>query len=144
MQGRTTRSGVVFTLTGTLGYGPYTATSTNLLTGNVRFTNLASGVYTITVVQARYLDVTISSSKSIDLAILYALAALELKAGDANDDHIINGGDASIVGTQYGTGTIASQGDVNFDNAVNIQDLALVGGNFYLESATAYSSWLQP
>lgn len=144
MQGRTVRSGVVFKLTGTLGYGPYTATSTDLLSGNVKFTNLASGVYTITVVQARYLDVTISSSKSIDLAILYALAALELKAGDANDDHIINGGDASIVGTQYGTGTIASQGDVNFDNAVNIQDLALVGGNFYLESATAYSSWLQP
>ena len=144
MQGRTTRSGVVFTLTGTLGYGPYTATSTNLLTGNVRFTNLASGVYTITVVQARYLDVTISSSKSIDLAVLQALAALELKAGDANDDHTINGGDASIIGTQYGTGTIVSQGDVNFDNAVNIQDLALVGGNFYLTSATAYNSWLQP
>jgi len=80
---------------------------------------------------------------------LQAIANLMLRAGDANDSDKIDGGDASIVGTQYGTGTIADQGDLNFDGKVNIQDLALVGGNFDLQSANpgaanyAYGNWMQ-
>jgi hypothetical protein len=33
-------------------------------------------------------------------------------------------------------------GDVNFDGKVNIQDLALVGGNYRLTSADVYGSWV--
>ena len=149
MQGRTTRAGVLFTLAGS--FDTYTATSINTLSNNVSFTNLASGVYAITVEQARYLDITITHGAKIDLATLQAIVNLELRAGDANDDNYINGGDASIVGGQYGTGTIADQGDINFDNKVNIQDLALVGGNFDFQSANpthptlpyAYGTWMK-
>ena len=83
------------------------------------------------------------------------MSALTLKGGNAywkatadTYDNIINGADASLVGGQYGTAgsltDIGNHGDCNFDGIVNIQDLALVGGNFYMTSATAYSSWLQP
>jgi len=149
MQGRTTRAGVLYTLAGNFGFGPYTATSINQISNNVSFANLASGLYAITVEQARYLDVTIAHNATIDLATLQAIATLELRAGDANDDNYINPGDASIVGAQYGTGTIADQGDINFDNRVNIQDLALIGGNLDLQSANpsaanyAYGDWMQ-
>ncbi len=40
------------------------------------------------------------------------------------------------------TGGIADDADVNFDGKVNIQDLALVGGNYDLDSAVAYEDWL--
>lgn len=147
MQGRTTRAGVLVTLAGS--FDTYTATSINTLSNNVSFTNLASGLYAITVEQARYLDITIAHGATIDLADLQAIANLMLRAGDANDDNYINGGDASIVGGQYGTGTIADQGDINFDNRVNIQDLALIGGNLDLQSADplaanyAYGDWMK-
>jgi hypothetical protein len=32
-------------------------------------------------------------------------------------------------------------GDCNFDGIVNVQDLAMVGGNYGLTSAAAYSAW---
>jgi hypothetical protein len=45
-----------------------------------------------------------------------------------------------MIGTAYGA-TGNNDADANFDLRVNIQDLALVGGNFGLTSATAYNSW---
>ncbi|HQA29770.1 MAG TPA: hypothetical protein PLA02_11215, partial [Brevefilum fermentans] len=56
-------------------------------------------------------------------------------------------GDAGLVGGAYGqpgstTPTGANHPDVNFDGKVNIQDLALVGGNFGLTSAGAYEEWM--
>lgn len=142
MQGRTTRSGILVTLSGGFGYGPYTTTSGNQVSGNIVFSNLGLGEYVITVVHARYLDVTLALDKKVSLTTLkHILAALELKAGDANDDNEINTSDASIVGSQYNTGNINSQGDVNFDNKVNIQDLALIGSNWGKTSADVYASW---
>lgn len=142
MQGRTTRSGILVTLSGGFGYGPYSATSGNQVSGNIVFSNLGLGEYVITVVHARYLDVTLALDKKVSLTTLkHLLAALELKAGDANDDNEINTSDASIVGSQYNTGNINSAGDVNFDNKVNIQDLALIGSNWGKTSADVYASW---
>ena len=142
MQGRTTRSGILVTLSGGFGYGPYSATSGNQVSGNIVFSNLGLGEYVITVVHARYLDVTLALDKKVSLTTLkHILAALELKAGDANDDNEINTSDASIVGSQYNTGNINSAGDVNFDNKVNIQDLALIGSNWGKTSADVYASW---
>ena len=48
--------------------------------------------------------------------------------------------DASLVGTYY---NIAgdNDADANFDETVNIFDLAMVGGNYGLTSGTAYASW---
>jgi hypothetical protein len=142
MQGRTTRAGVPVTLTAvTVPYGPYLATSIEQISNNLSFANVAEGSYTITTNQPRYLNiaaglgkvVTISSTKT-------SLASLELKGGNANwVDNIIDIFDAVVVGTTYGT---AGDGDVNFDGKVNIQDLALVGGNYHLTSETAYELWI--
>ncbi|MCB8983273.1 MAG: right-handed parallel beta-helix repeat-containing protein [Ardenticatenaceae bacterium] len=61
------------------------------------------------------------------------LATIVLLGGDATNDDVIDIGDASCIGGQYGqlpgacgTGT----GDVNEDTLVNILDLTLMGGNF--------------
>ena len=61
-------------------------------------------------------------------------------------DNIIDTSDASLVGAQYGGpgsgDSLGNHGDCNFDGIVNIQDLALVGGNWNLTSAVAYTAWL--
>jgi len=141
MQGRTYRGGVLFTLAGDFGFGPYYATSVDALSNNVAFANLASGTYTITVTQARYLDVTADLGAQIDLSSTQTIAALELKAGDADDDNNIDVDDASIVGGQYKQPS-PTNGDINFDGIVNIQDLALVGSNYDVTSAIAYAGWM--
>ena len=157
MQGNASRAGIPVTLTwgGTLGtYGPSAPTS-NLVSGNFSLSVLYGGEYTITTLQPRYLNVTADLLKKITVAGPYEMSALILKGGNAywkssltEYDNEIAGSDASLVGTQYGhpgyDTAIGNNGDCNFDGIVNIQDLALVGGNFYMTSATAYSSWLQP
>jgi len=157
MQGNASRAGIPVTLTwgGTLvPYGPSAPTS-NLVSGNFSLSVLYGGEYTITTLQPRYLNVTADLLKKITVAGPYEMSALILKGGNAywkssltEYDNEIAGSDASLVGTQYGhpgyDTAIGNNGDCNFDGIVNIQDLALVGGNFYMTSATAYSSWLQP
>jgi len=154
MQGNASRAGIPVTLTwgGTLGtYGPSAPTS-NLVSGNFSLSVLYGGEYTITTLQPRYLNVTADLLKKINVAGPYNMSALILKGGNAywkssatELDNLIDTGDASIVGTQYGgAGSDAgfgNHGDCNFDGIVNIQDLALVGGNFTLNAANAYAGW---
>jgi len=140
MQGRTYRGGVQMTLTAAFGFGPYTVTSIDQISGNLVFSNLASGIYTITTNQARYLDITADMNKIIDVSSDTLITALELKGGDANDDQNVNLGDASAIGSNYGaTGDINA--DVNFSGRVDVFDLAMVGGNFTLNAANAYAGW---
>lgn len=139
MQGRTFRGGIPVTLTGVItGFGPYPLDSTDVLGVNWNLTDVAAGAYTITTSQPRYLNVTAALNKTIDVAMKTAIAALELKGGDATGDNIIGTGDASVIGTQYGSSGADKNADVNFSGKVDIFDLALVGGNFNLTSATAY------
>ena len=155
MQGNASRAGIPVTLTwgGTLlgPYGPGALTS-NLVSGNFSLSVLYGGEYTITTLQPRYLNVTADLLKKINVAGPYNMSALILKGGNAywkssatELDNLIDTGDASIVGTQYGgAGSDAgfgNHGDCNFDGIVNIQDLALVGGNFTLNAANAYAGW---
>ncbi len=140
MQSRTYRGGVEMTLTAAFGFGPYTVTSIDQISGNLVFSNLASGVYTITTNQARYLDITAAMNKTIDVSSDSLITALELKGGDADDDQTVNLGDASAIGSNYGaTGDINA--DVNFSGRVDVFDLAMVGGNFTLNAANAYAGW---
>jgi hypothetical protein len=118
------------------------------------------GNYTITTLQPRYLNVYVAAdfSKMINLTGDRLLPELRLRGGNAywrvvNEfnaytdqyDNTVNGSDASVVGTDWGPNSSSdltiNHGDVNFDGKVNIQDLALVGGNFGLTSATAYDLW---
>lgn len=143
MQGRTFRGGVPVTLTAVLvPYGPYTATSINQISTNLSFSNVAAGDYVITTNQPRYLNLDVALNKTVALSSSRALSPLELKGGNAVwTDNVINVNDASRVGSYYGQ-TIVDDADVNFSGKVDVFDLALVGGNFNLTSATAYGTWV--
>lgn len=145
MQGRSERSGLPVTLTGITApfYGPFTVNTTSSINANVLFTGINGGSFQITTSQPRYLNVTVALNKIINVSGHYVFAMpLELRGGNADwTDNIINLSDAGIVGGAYGVGTITSNGDVNFDGRVSVQDLAMVGGNFDLTSADAYALW---
>ena len=114
MQGRTVRSGIPVTLTmvSPALYGPFNATSLDIISGNVVFSNIPVASYVITTNQPRYLDVTVDLNKTKAVSANTALAALELRGGDADDDNVVEVGDASIIGAQYGNTLNAI---VNFD-----------------------------
>jgi hypothetical protein len=143
-QGRMDRSGIqVFFSTGAFqGYGPYSATSTNVISNNVSFSSVVADTYTITTHFARYLNVTAASGKTKAVSASGAVAPLELKGGDANTDDKIDIADASIIGSDYGNSGATLIADVNYSGKVDIFDLALMGGNYGLTSATAYTTWV--
>ncbi len=144
MQGRLTTAGVPVTLTGTLGFGPYTVPSVEGASGNLTFTDLVVGTYTITTNQPRYLNITADMAKVINIAKDTDIAALRLRGGNAiwENDNVIDNLDLGKVTLGYTAGiTSHPDADVNFDNRINIQDLALVGGNYNLTSAGAYGTW---
>ncbi len=72
-----------------------------------------------------------------------SLNTLLLLGGDATNDNLIDPGDAACIGSAYGgtlntcSGTGASS-DVNGDGIVNLYDLVLMGGNYFL----TYSTWV--
>ena len=143
MQGRTVTSGVPMTLTALLvPYGPYQATSFDQISNNISFSSVAAGGYLITTNQPRYLNLTADLNiTKVFSSEAFTINRLELKGGNAKwTDNLIDLSDASVITTVYGqTGDMDA--DVNFDGKVNILDLALVGGNYNLTSATAYASW---
>jgi hypothetical protein len=83
-------------------------------------------------------------SKQLSTAALTSLAQLVLKGGDATNDEAVDVGDATCVGSQYGTtgglcgaapGTPGTASDVNGDGKVDILDLTLMGGNYGITSS---------
>lgn len=147
MQGRWYRGAVPVRFeVGELGFGPYTSTSTDVFgSTNFSFTNVGDDTYFFTTNQPRYLNVTVDLLKSYNVTVGdLVLTSLELKGGNAIwSNNTIDVADASAVGTDYGksSGFAIADSDVNFDGKVNIFDLAMVGGNYNLTSATAYASW---
>jgi flagellar hook protein FlgE len=145
MQGRLTYADVpvVITNTETPPWGPYEVISFDEPLDNLIFTEVAGGIYRVTTDQPRYLNVTADLNKTFTTTGDRSISALALRGGNAQwSDNIINVSDAGVIGAAYGTGDITSNGDVNFDGYVNISDLAIVGGNFYLTSSGAYSAWI--
>jgi hypothetical protein len=137
MQGRTVRSGVSVGLAhNTIPEYLYNTLSTDLMTGNYTLSNVAEGGYTLTITHDRYLDFSYSPLTAGNIN----LTRLELRGGDVVKNNAIDISDASLVGTYY---NIAgdNDADANFDETVNIFDLAMVGGNYGLTSGTAYASW---
>lgn len=145
MQGRTFRGGVnvVLTALNLAPYGPFPGETTNFLSDNLVITNVAAAEYEFTTNQPRYLNVNDTLDKHFTITNANViLPALELKGGNAIwTDNVIDVLDASEVGTHYGLPDNIDA-DVNFSGKVDIFDLALVGGNYNLTSATAYDSWL--
>jgi hypothetical protein len=61
----------------------------------------------------------------------YRVTFLGWTAGDANGDHIVDGGDLALIGrTRMQTGKGWSEGDFTGDGLVDGGDLALFGGNW--------------
>lgn len=144
MEGRSTRAGIPVTLTALnlTAYGPFTASTINQISDNITFNGLVTDTYLITTDQPRYLDVTsgLNITKVIDASVS-TINPLMLRGGDADDNNHVYLGDASLVGSNWGT-PVDPRGDVNFDGKVNVLDLALVGGNYNLTSAGAYGTWV--
>jgi len=150
MQGRVPRNGIPVTLNWQGLPGPYapSAQTVDLLTNNFSLTVTYGGSYLITTGQDRYLNLTSACNKTITVDAAKTLAALVLRGGNVKNDadsiDKVEIGDAAVIGNGYGSigDPSALPGDANFDGRVNILDLALVGGNFNLTSATAYTSWV--
>lgn len=149
MQARTVYNGVVMTLTDLDGlplYGPFEDTSDNVMSENLSIVGVMGGTYQITTTQDRYLNVIVANNKTLLVNGAEVLPQLHLRGGNVlNTGDSLNAitlGDASViagVGMYGATGDpLALAGDANFDGRVNIQDLALVGGNYGLTSETAY------
>jgi len=143
MQGRTERAGVLVALSNATEYG-YDTLSTNIITDNYTLLNVADGTYDLSITHDRYLDFTYTGL--VLTSDILDLTRLELRGGDVEKDNLIDIFDASLVGLNYGSaGNNAA--DANFDGTVNIQDLAMIGGNFDLQSTDslstnyAYGTW---
>ncbi len=146
MQGRSTRAGIPVTLDyqDLVAYTDKTGTTINQISYNLSITDVNGGNWLLTTNQARYLNVIADNDKIFMVDGNETLNALQLLGGNADyTDNEIDVDDASVVGTQYGGVTGVNElslldGDCNFDGKVNVQDLALVGGNFDETSESAY------
>jgi len=132
------RAGVPVTLTS--GTVVLDTLSTALSDINYGFTGVETLTYTFTTSQARYLNLTADSGKTFLVNRDLTLTPLRLYGGDVDGDNVIGLLDASNFGSDWGS-TLDPESNINFDGIVNIQDLALIGGNYGLTSATAYNWW---
>ena len=151
LQGRADDAGAVMTFEPGSGpdgphYGPFTF-STSVYWGSVSASNVVyTDTYDITVDMDLYLNVTITSTKSVTITTdNQELATLHLLGGDADDSDNIDISDTVIICGQYGnsgSGITDSRADINADDVIDTSDLALMCSNYGKESATAYAtSW---
>ncbi|MBN1261613.1 MAG: hypothetical protein JXB35_13125, partial [Anaerolineae bacterium] len=157
LQGRANDSGALVSVfdsnarsTAVLLADATSASSGTYTTAYVGATPLTIGsTYWLLVDRALYLPTTLASadygdSKLLDTRPLTLLATLILLGGDATNDDTIDIYDLSCIGGDYGMtsgftecGGAGSGGssDVNGDSLINIQDLSLSGGNWYLSES---------
>ena len=150
LQGRADDTGAVMTFAKGSGadgphYGPFTF-STSGYWGSISASNVVyTDTYDITVDMDLYLNVIITSTKSVTITTDdQVLTTLALLGGDADDSDNIDISDTVIICGQYGnsgSGITDSRADINADDAVDISDLALMCGNYGKDSDTAYASW---
>jgi hypothetical protein len=126
-QGRPIHAGITVTAT-----GPVTRTAVTTDTGSFVLDQLKAGTYTVTADAASYLPNCITPT--VTSGQVMTLTPTVLKGGDANDDRVINIGDASLVAANFGLTVPPGdpRADINGDGVVNIQDLAILGGNYGL------------
>ncbi|MEM7028059.1 MAG: SBBP repeat-containing protein [Chloroflexota bacterium] len=137
-QGRTDHSNIAVDSTSE----PAGATATSDTTDNVGLANLTmvrTGSYDIEADADLYLPncLTINGLGAQETV----LPPTTLKGGDATNDNRIRIADATLIGTHFGN-TVAGgadpNADINADGVVNIQDLAILGGNFGLTNCQAW------
>lgn len=150
LQGQDSSGGIPAALVSgqTYGYGPYNAVTNDQAAENLNFDQVVQDTYLFTTSQPRYLNIHSGMAVEVTLEGDRSLASLNLIGGNAVwTDNQIDISDASVVGAWYELPLDTfgeDQGyhpDVNFDGIVNIQDLALVAGNFDITSESAYAGW---
>ncbi len=129
LQGRSDYTGAeVCTLIGT---APVTCMTTDP-SGNFNFLVLY-GTYTVAIEMPLYLDAQ-KTSVEVGPGGTVTLSPVTLKAGDVNDDDVVNILDITFIGGRYGSvcgdPNYDPRADLNIDCKVNIQDIALAGGNY--------------
>ena len=103
---------------------------------------MVDDTYPITIAKANYLAVTANSLKSVAISSSkISLTTIMLLGGNVTGpmgvvDEAIDLLDASAIGGSF---NLPGPYDVNGNGTVDIFDLTLVGGNYGLTSATAYS-----
>ena len=152
LQGQSLRGGIPVSLeTGLyVGYGPYNTVSLAQPDNNYFFTSIVMDAYPIRTAFPTYLNLDASSNKVKGLVgTSNTLPMLVLLAGNVNTaDNVINNDDLDLIRANFDLNTrvfkssIKLNGDANGDGIVDIRDLALAGGNFGLNGATAYLDWM--
>jgi hypothetical protein len=129
LQGRTDHSGV---LVSAWSGGVEIANSHTDPAGDYALV-VPDGTFSVTVKMDRYLD-----GKKLDVVVgngTTTLSAVELLAGDANDDDLVNVQDLAIIGSHFlmvcGDQSWDDRADINNDCYANILDLSLTGINFH-------------
>lgn len=147
MQGRSLREGIPVRLdyqTVAGFYADVTGETINTISFNLEIPGMNGGEWLVTTEQERYLNVVEGNQKVLLMNGNKLLPALQLLGGNAVwlNNNVIDLDDASQVGTDFGNpeglDPAVLNGDVNFDGVVNVQDLALVGGNYTKTSESAY------
>jgi hypothetical protein len=121
LQGRSDHRGAVVS-----GGGRSAETRSN---GGFRLDGVPTGRRQVRVEMAGYLrhsllDIEVRADQ------VSTLPDIELLAGDANDDEIVNLFDLVAVASRYGLAGPAYAEDINGDGEVNLFDLVLVGSNY--------------
>jgi len=152
LQGQSLRGGIPVSLeTGLyVGYGPYNTLSLPQPDNNYFFTSIVMDAYPIRTAFPTYLNLDASSNKVKGMVgVSNTLPMLVLLAGNVNTaDNEINIDDLDLIRGSFDLNTtvfkssIKLSGDANGDGIVDIRDLALAGGNFGLNGATAYLDWM--
>jgi hypothetical protein len=141
LQGRSDNSGALLTFTAGTIMG-YSYSGASNYWGNISLANVVDDTYPITIAKANYLAVTANSLKSVAISSSkISLTTIMLLGGNVTGpmgvvDEAIDLLDASAIGGSFNH---PGPYDVNGNGLVDIYDLTLVGGNYGLTSATAYS-----
>jgi hypothetical protein len=121
-QGRLDAAGITVTAAGVVNLSGLTNSA-----GAFSLNQLKAGTYQVRADAPKYLprcsaNIAVNNNQNV------TLSPTTLLGGDLNDDDTINIGDASRIGSAFGTADPAA--DVNGDGIVNVQDLAILAGNY--------------
>lgn len=121
-QGRLNHAAITVSATGMVTFTQLTNAA-----GAVAFDQLKTGSYQLKADASLYLprctdNIAVTSGQTA------TLTATTLLGGDVNDDDVINIGDATRIGAEFGSADPGA--DINADEVVNVQDLAILGGNY--------------
>jgi len=145
LQGRSQRSDVFVTLGIGSVYqqGPYGFLSLDQEGANLMFGEVVVDTYMVATNRPGYLNLDAAAGKTLNVTgAEITLPLLRLLSGNAvSTDNVINGADLEIIKSWFGIMGEALDADVNFDGVVDVRDLALAGGNYGLNSSTAYAGW---